>query len=231
MPKQFTSNEDVTVRLFKSDALEFFTHVHPALPAAIFLPVAAYMLFLTTQTGLGGVAIWGMFAAGILAWTLIEYMVHRFLFHPSMETQERVREIVSSDPDKPVISRLESVSQKYYFLAHGVHHDFPSDSRRLVLAPTLSIPLSILFYFSYRALMGPELVAPFFAAFLLGYVFYDTNHFLMHHVPPKTVFGRFLKKHHFRHHYKTANRNFGVTSPLWDIIFRTYDKPAKAKQT
>jgi sterol desaturase/sphingolipid hydroxylase (fatty acid hydroxylase superfamily) len=33
--------------------------------------------------------------------------------------------------------------------------------------------------------------------------------------------GRFLRQHHMAHHYTKPDRNFGVSSPLWDLVFRT----------
>jgi sterol desaturase/sphingolipid hydroxylase (fatty acid hydroxylase superfamily) len=33
--------------------------------------------------------------------------------------------------------------------------------------------------------------------------------------------GLFLKHHHVRHHYLDNGRGYGVSSPLWDYVFRT----------
>jgi sterol desaturase/sphingolipid hydroxylase (fatty acid hydroxylase superfamily) len=30
-----------------------------------------------------------------------------------------------------------------------------------------------------------------------------------------------LRRHHLQHHFGVPHRKFGVTSPLWDVIFRT----------
>ncbi len=35
-------------------------------------------------------------------------------------------------------------------------------------------------------------------------------------------YGRWSRRHHFAHHYSDARFNHGVTTPLWDLVFRTY---------
>ncbi len=36
-----------------------------------------------------------------------------------------------------------------------------------------------------------------------------------------TGLGRFLRQYHLAHHYAVPDRHFGVSSPLWDLVFRT----------
>ena len=36
-----------------------------------------------------------------------------------------------------------------------------------------------------------------------------------------TRFGKFLRQYHLTHHYASPDRHFGVSSPLWDVVFRT----------
>src|SRR5947207_6577038 len=71
-----------SARMFRSSFFEWFSHVHPATPAVLFLPLVAYALY----TALGpkhepplGVAAW--FVGGYLIWTLFEYWFHRLFFH------------------------------------------------------------------------------------------------------------------------------------------------------
>jgi sterol desaturase/sphingolipid hydroxylase (fatty acid hydroxylase superfamily) len=56
----------------------------------------------------------------------------------------------------------------------------------------------------------------------VGYLIYDTTHFVLHHRPVPTAFGKLIKKAHMRHHFLEPDEDYGVSSPLWDIIFRTY---------
>src|SRR3954465_3912331 len=91
-----------SIRVFKSDLLEKFTHVNPITPILFWSPVIFWLLWRSSQVhGLGVFQIAGAGAAGFFAWTLAEYLLHRFIFHFDAETplQKRVR-----------------------FLIHGLHH-------------------------------------------------------------------------------------------------------------
>ena len=37
--KNYVSNEDKSAKMFDSDFMEFFTHIHPTLPLVIYIPV------------------------------------------------------------------------------------------------------------------------------------------------------------------------------------------------
>ena len=195
------------IRLFKSDFLEFFTHVSPITVLVIWAPAAAYFLLRAVLDVLAG-ASWFVlplgFLAGLFLWTLAEYMLHRFVFHfrPRAPWQERVA-----------------------FLFHGVHHAQPRSKTRLVMPPAVSVPLALLFYGLFRLILGVLIgawgwVSPVFAGFVVGYLCYDMIHYATHHFPVRGYF-KFLKLHHMNHHYKTPNQRFGVSSPLWDVVFGT----------
>lgn len=213
MAKLYVSNKDESARLFKSDFLEFFTHVHWSVPIIVYLPVVSYFLWQTHEEGsVGSYTGVSLFVAGLLFWTLAEYLLHRFAFH--YEAKSRW-------------------GQRLHFLTHGVHHDYPNDSKRLVMPPSVSIPLATLFYGLFYAIFGPFSMKAFFAGFLLGYIFYDEIHYATHHAPLKGKVGLWLKHHHIRHHYKDPGRGYGVSSPLWDYVFgtmETVDEEVMVKQ-
>ena len=75
--------------------------------------------------------------------------------------------------------------------------------------------------FIFKMLLGSKLLAPFFAGFLIGYLFYDITHYAIHHFNMKSEYWLKIKNHHMLHHYKEDNKGFGVSFPLWDYIFRT----------
>ena len=201
MPKNFVSNKDETVRMFKNDFMEALSRVHPSVPLIIFIPVILYMLFLSVFTfKIELISIVGLMIFGSLIWTLTEYFLHRFVFHLQLKSK---------------------IGRRIHFIFHGVHHDYPSDSRRLVMPPSISIPLAVLFYFLFRFLIGDISVTPFFAGFLTGYLFYDMTHYAIHHFNMHSTFWLALKKHHIKHHYQDPQRGYGVSSPLWDIIIGT----------
>ena len=79
-----TSREAQSIRLFKSDFLEFFTHISPATIIGLWLPVVVLLLVyaVLTVTGSAFPAYIPLgFIFGLFLWTLAEYTLHRFLFH------------------------------------------------------------------------------------------------------------------------------------------------------
>lgn len=205
MPRQHIVHEKESIRLFKSDFLEFFTHISPITITIIWLPVIAfffYRAFTTTQP------LWIIPIAvvlGLFIWTLAEYTLHRFVFHfhPKGEFGKRI-----------------------VFLFHGIHHTQPKDKTRLVMPPVVSIPLAALFYGLFYLIVvmlfkADGWLAPLFAAFMTGYLAYDLIHYATHHWPMKSGIGKFLTQYHLKHHYKTPDARYGVSSPLWDKVFRT----------
>ncbi len=208
MPKLYVSNKDESARLFKSDFLEMFSHVHPSVPLIVYIPVMSYFLYKAyIGPELSGTAIVGLFFFGLFFWTLTEYLLHRFVFHYEPKSEW---------------------GKYLHFMMHGVHHDYPNDSLRLVMPPVVSIPLAVMFYYLFVAVLGPVMTAPFYAGFLLGYMIYDSWHYASHHFAMKSAGWLWLKQYHMLHHYQDPNTRFGVSSPLWDYVFGTVaTKPEK----
>lgn len=206
-----TNNEPI--RLFKSDFLEFFTHVSPLTVLLIWLPVVTFFIYLTFRNPTQAPLLLLIFGIpmGLFIWTLAEYVLHRFLFHFPAKT--------------PWQKRLS-------FLFHGIHHAQPKIKTRLVMPPAVSFPLAALFYglfygiFTY-ILSIPNWVAPVFAGFILGYVVYDMTHYSTHHIPMKKGYFRWVRQHHMHHHFQTPNQRFGVTNPIWDNVFGTMPRNGK----
>jgi sterol desaturase/sphingolipid hydroxylase (fatty acid hydroxylase superfamily) len=209
MPKNYVSNKDESARLFKNDFLELFTHVHWSVPIILYMPVIIFFLNRTASEGVLGLYTAGsLFVFGLFVWTLTEYLLHRFIFH--------------YEPRSDWGKRL-------HFFAHGVHHDYPNDSKRLVLPPSVSIPLAAAFYGLYLLVFGDTYVSPFYAGFILGYVCYDTIHYATHHAPMKGRFALWVKHHHILHHYQDNGKGYGVSSPLWDYVFGTMEEASEQK--
>ena len=202
MAKNFVSSKDESARLFKSDFLEMFSHVHFTVPLIVYVPIVSYFLYKAAiDPDLTGVRIVELFAFGLLTWTLTEYLLHRFVFHYEPKTE---------------------LGKNLHFLMHGVHHDYPNDSLRLVMPPVISLPLATIFYVLFLVLLGAAHVPPFFAGFIVGYICYDMIHYATHHASMKTTpVGLWLKQHHMRHHYQTDTLYYGVSTPLWDYVFGT----------
>ncbi|MBE7477136.1 MAG: sterol desaturase family protein [Ignavibacteriales bacterium] len=201
MAKNFVSNKDETVRMFKSDFMEFFSRVHYTVPLFVYVPVILafmYLSFFTYNISILNITV--LFIGGVAAWTLAEYLLHRFVFHFNAKSEFR---------------------KKIHFIFHGVHHDYPSDSKRLVMPPSVSIPLAVLFFFIFRLIFGPFLMLPFFSGFILGYLFYDITHYAIHHFNMHSKFWLSIKNHHMLHHYQDEFKGYGVSTPFWDLIFGT----------
>lgn len=172
------------IRLFKSNFLEFFTHIHPAVIVAIWLPLAAFFMYVEASKGIGWHLV-GAFLIGLFVWTLAEYTLHRFVFHfrPRSPRQEKI-----------------------VFLFHGVHHAQPQCKTRLVMPPVVSIPLAVLFYGLFSLVVGtlfglPQWVHPMLSGFTIGYLTYDLTHYATHHFPMRSGYLKFLKRYHMMHHY------------------------------
>ncbi len=186
--------------IFSSGLLDFFTRVHPVIPALIFVPAIALMEWLAIDNGYSPLAALALTAVGLAIWTLVEYWLHRLLFHwqPSFRGGDRM-----------------------HFMIHGVHHDHPNDKLRLVMPPAASIPLALIFYGLFLLIFGKPLAFPLFAGLLIGYLIYDYTHYYLHHAVPKSDFGKRLREQHMRHHFQDHRYGFGVSTTFWDAVFRT----------
>ncbi len=201
--RHYVSKKNETVRMFESDLMEFFSRVHPATPLLLYMPVVGYMLYLSLwQQKLSNLAVAGLFVLGILLWTLLEYLIHRYIFHYEPKS---------------------SLGKRLHYIIHGVHHDYPNDARRLVMPPSISVPLAVLFYILFLLIFG-HLAPGVFAGLVFGYVCYDMLHYATHHFPMKRGLWLWLKQYHLRHHYKDDDAGFGISSPIWDYVFGTTRK-------
>jgi sterol desaturase/sphingolipid hydroxylase (fatty acid hydroxylase superfamily) len=219
MGDYFVSNRDESVRMFRSDLLERTTYVYPWVPHLIYVPIVIALLWMSP---LGLAASLMYFAIGLLVWTFIEYLLHRFAFHAPDEIMKETHEISAGlELNEPVIPALPTLRHVIYFIFHGVHHEYPSDSKRLVMPPVASLPMGLVAWVIFSMIFGGTVI-PAFAGLLVGYLIYDTTHFVLHHKSVPTAFGKLIKKAHMRHHFLEPDENYGVSSPLWDIVFRTY---------
>ena len=136
------------------------------------------------------------FGFGAFGWSLTEYLLHRFVGH-------------------------RKSSQMRFSVEHKRHHAksgyFTSSRTKCLLASRVLIPMWLLISVALGWALGLAITA----GFTLAYVGYEWVHYSLHAYPPSTVWGRWLRKHHFAHHYHNPNRNHGVTSPIWDWVFGT----------
>lgn len=197
--------------MFEADWMDFFSRIDWKVPLFIYVPIILYFLYQSAVT-VNLLYILPLIVLGIMVWTFTEYNLHRFVFHwcPPGEIGKRI-----------------------HFMFHGVHHDYPRDSKRLVMVPVVSLPLAVLFYFTFRFILqslfgDAQLVYPFFVGFVVGYLFYDMTHYALHHANFKSKFWLDLKQHHMIHHYSDPENGFGVSTKFWDMVYHTTFKREKS---
>jgi dihydroceramide fatty acyl 2-hydroxylase len=89
------------------------------------------------------------------------------------------------------------------------------------MPPSVSVPLSGLFFLLFVVVFGTPTAYAVGAGFWAGYLIYDEIHYHLHHHMPTTGIGRLLRELHMRHHFQDDTRGFGISAPYWDTIFRT----------
>jgi len=207
MKKNYVSNSEDSIRMFKNSLFESLSKVHFTVPLFIYIPVIVFFSYLSFDNHIGLPAFGLYFLIGLGIWSITEYTLHRYIFHyhPSSAFGKRI-----------------------HFIFHGVHHDYPRDKKRLVMPPSASIPLAALFYFLFSLIFSPVHLYAFFPGFILGYLIYDMLHYAMHHHNFKSGVMKKIKHHHMLHHYQDPEKGYGVSSSLWDIVLHSgFDKSSK----
>ena len=195
-----------TIQLFKSPFLEKLTRIHPAGPILFWGPTVLTILAICWIKFELSLLTWVSLALlGFFIWTGFEYFLHRVLFH------------------YPAKSEL---GKRWIYIFHGVHHEDPYDKYRSVMPIVPGVIYSIPIYLIFMVMVGTQRAPILFSFFIIGYLFYDYIHYGTHHFVPKTAIGKYLRKYHRTHHVHAGVR-FGVTGPLWDIMFGTYKLPVK----
>lgn len=145
--------------------------------------------------------------SGILLWQLMEYLIHRFLFHAHT---------------------VSYVGITLHFLFHGCHHKYPMDRERLVFPPVPAAVVVAGVYKLMHALLPPPAALALFAGWGLGYVAYDCLHYAVHSGRPvsSAFLVRDLKRLHMQHHYKDDSKGYGISTPLYDVVFNTLGRGA-----
>jgi sterol desaturase/sphingolipid hydroxylase (fatty acid hydroxylase superfamily) len=139
--------------------------------------------------------------AGVVTWTLLEYAIHRWMGH-----DRRFR-------------------RSPFGIEHVRHHSegnyFAPTWKKLIAAALVAAVVS-----------GPAIAiagwAPglaYVAGLIAFYGLYEWLHRREHTHPGIGPYGRFVRRHHFHHHFVDVRANHGVTTPLWDLVFGTYQQP------
>lgn len=190
------------VRLFENDILEILTKTPWWLIPIAWIPMSWLCIAMHNFTWESSGPL---LVVGFISWTLVEYLLHRFLFH-------------SEDswlPNHPMVLVV-------HFFVHGIHHAFPQDRLRLVFPVLLGWMIGYTCVFTPMNLfLASDTSLPVMAGIIIGYICYDEMHYFLHFSSPKGGYLRYLKKYHMQHHYKNGQEGFGVSSTFWDHVFKT----------
>ncbi|XP_013192863.1 uncharacterized protein LOC106136766 [Amyelois transitella] len=201
-------------RLFESPILESMTFTPWFLVPMVWLPIILYL----------GVTQFRQYVAcgdacpkdsilfstyllhvvcGVGIWTALEYSLHRWVFH--------------RNPGKSV------TMIRIHFLIHGMHHKVPFDGLRQVFPPVAAMVLTCIIYTPLQMVFTYPVIK--LTGGLIGYLTYDMIHYYVHHGSPKD--GTYLysmKRYHSNHHFVNHDKAFGISSKLWDYVFKTFVK-------
>ena len=199
----YVSNKNETVRMFDSDFMEFFSRVHPVTPLVLYVPVIGYMLYVSLwQRQLSIVAVVALFLLGVLLWTLTR------IPHPPVHIPLRTEDSLGKTVALCDSRRASRLSQRCATACYAASHKHP---------PRVSFLWSVCSNFW-------GLAPAVFAGLVFGYVCYDMLHYATHHLAMKRGAWLWLKQYHLRHHFKDDHVGYGISSPLWDYVFRTTRK-------
>jgi sterol desaturase/sphingolipid hydroxylase (fatty acid hydroxylase superfamily) len=166
----------------------------------------ALVLWLGSRAAAGGHPApgWGralaLFVAGLFAWTLAEYLLHRYLYH---------------------------VLPSFLSVGHGLHHNTP---RELIGVPWyLTTAAALALYAGCSRVANAAAVGLLTSGAGLGYILYCLAHHASHHWPVRNRWLRHMRRHHLIHHAHPAC-NWGFTTSLWDRVFGTLYRPPRARR-
>ena len=141
-------------------------------------------------------------AAGALTWTLLEYLIHRWMGH-----DRRFRRT-------PV--GVEHVRH------HAEGNYFAPTWKKLLAAAVFAGVLS-----GPAILVGGGAGVAYVAGVIGCYGVNEVLHRREHTHAGIGAYGRWARRHHFHHHFVDVRSNHGVTTPLWDLAFGTYQRPTQ----
>lgn len=186
------------VRLFESRWLESLTVISVPIFLILWgmtLPFIAWAAW--SMAGTGRTML--LLPVGVLVWTMVEYALHRFVFHWTAGS---------------------ALGEQFVFVMHGNHHEVPNDPLRNLMPPIVSLPIAALIWGAMLLLLGPG-GSWMFLGFMIGYVAYDLVHYACHQWPMRGRVARALKLHHMRHHHLDHSGNYAITGMIWDRVFGT----------
>ena len=139
---------------------------------------------------------------GVLTWGLIEYSLHRLVFHFDAQSEK---------------------GRNFVYRMHLSHHANPKTMDDLFASLWLSLPLALGYCsLAWALTRNWQAVVYLFIGLTAGYFSYEFLHYQAHHRAPRLRVFRYLKTYHLLHHHQSSALRFGVTSPVFDYLFGTF---------
>jgi sterol desaturase/sphingolipid hydroxylase (fatty acid hydroxylase superfamily) len=140
---------------------------------------------------------------GLLLWTLLEYGLHRFVFHIQIPVPNlRLREMLNA--------------------SHLSHHASPRDPTKVLVHPVYGLLISLILYGALYVVSGSLFsAAGILTGIWMGFLYYEAVHYRVHFSLSGSGLVARQRRAHFYHHFTNNKRCFGVTTPLWDYVFGT----------
>jgi dihydroceramide fatty acyl 2-hydroxylase len=146
---------------------------------------------------------------GVLTWGLIEYWLHRLVFHFDAQSEK---------------------GRNFVYAMHLSHHAKPKTMDDLFTSLSLSLPIAICYCsLAWAVLRSWQAVVYLFIGLMAGYFSYEFLHYQAHHRAPRLRVLRYLKKYHLLHHHQSSALRFGVTSPVFDYLFGTFQSTHRSR--
>ena len=158
--------------------------------AGLVVGLAGYTISVAASIELGQ---WLLYAGlGAAGWTLIEYAVHRVIYHHA----------------------------PYFRDLHDAHHAQPN--AYIGAPPLIGIIIIVAVFFAPVVKVSHVAATGLTAGVLLGYMAYMLIHHAAHYwvLTPTSWLYR-TRRHHALHHYNSNRGNFGITTSFWDHAFGT----------
>jgi sterol desaturase/sphingolipid hydroxylase (fatty acid hydroxylase superfamily) len=146
----------------------------------------------------GQTILWA--AGGALSWSFAEYAIHNWRGHHGKGRNAFSREHLAHHADG--------------------NHFAPASTKLSAASVAAAAMIAGLW-----PLLGLAAALPFVGGFLTAYAGYEILHRRLHTHAPLGAYGRWARRHHFHHHFMSPKKNHGVTSPVWDLLLGTYEKP------
>ena len=143
--------------------------------------------------------------SGVLTWTLLEYLIHRWMGHDR---------------------RFKRTPFGVEHIRHHIEGNYFAPTWKKIIVAAL---VACVVLVPAIAIAGVGHGIAYVAGLIVCYAAYEVLHRREHTHPGIGPYGRFVRRHHFHHHFVDGRTNHGVTTPLWDFVFGTYERPTIIK--